>query len=335
MAQQNRRRFLAGTAASFATVAFVRWPGDAAEFEYKFGHQMAIGHPLQTATVQMWDAVRNETNGRLHVAVFPANQLGSDPAVLTQIRAGAVQFAAVGGSTMSSVVPVSGIESVPFAFKNSAAATTAFDGPLGDYIRHEMELKEIVGLPYLYELGFREVTSSTHPIRGVDDLANFKIRAPASKLIIDTFKTLGASPITLGTSEIYTGLQTHIADGQETPYSVIETLRLFEVQKYLSETNHIWTGVWVVANPAAWNALSPEVRSVVVRNQEKFALQERRDVQRLNGALVEKLIRRGMVFNKTDVASFKAKLSPSYARWREEFGPTAWGLLEKVVGKIG
>ncbi|GAC1535247.1 MAG: TRAP transporter substrate-binding protein [Candidatus Velthaea sp.] len=334
MANHHRKAFLAGSAAAFASVAFVRWPGEAAEFNYKFGHQMAIGHPLQTSSVQMWNAVRNETNGRLKVAVFPANTLGSDPATMTQIRAGAVQFAAISGSTMGSVVPASGIESLPFAFKNSADVFRAMDGVLGQHIRRDMATKDVFGLPFMYELGFREVSSSTHPIRTVDDLANFKIRVPASKIITDTFATLGASPVTLGTSEIYTGLQTHVADGQETPYSVIETLRLFEVQKYLSATNHIWTGVWVVANPAGWNALPPDVRAVVLRNQEKYALQQRRDVQQLNAALIQKLVRRGMVFNIADVDSFKPKLGAFYGRWREEFGPEAWSLLEKAVGKI-
>ena len=333
MARHHRKGFLAGSAA-LASVAFVRWPGDAAEFSYKFGHQMAIGHPLHTSTVQMWNAVRNETNGRLDVAVFPANTLGSDPAMLTQIRSGALQFAGLGGSTMGSVIFVSGIESIPFAFKTSADVFRAFDGALGQHIRREMELKEVVCLPFLYELGFREVSSSTHPIRNVDDLANFKIRVPASKLIADVFKTLGASPVVLGASEIYTGLQTHIADGQETPYSVIETLRLFEVQKYLSATNHIWTGVWTVANVGTWNSLPADVRAVVIRNQEKYALRERRDVELLNNALIQKLVRRGMVFNVADTESFKQKLRPAYGRWRDEYGPVAWSLLEKAVGKI-
>ena len=334
MPAQHRKSFIAGSSAALASIAFVRRPGDAAEFNYKYAHDMPIGHPVQTSAVQMWNSVRNETNGRLSVTVFPANILGSDPATLTQIRSGALQFAGLGGSTMGSVIPVSGIESIPFAFKTSADAFRAFDGALGQHIRHEMELRGVICLPFLYELGFREVSSSTHPIHNVGDLANFKVRVPASKLIDDVFKTLGASPIVIGVSEIYIALQTHIADGQETPYSVIEALRLYEVQKYLSATNHIWTGLWTVANPAIWNGLPADVRAVVVRNQEKYALQERRDVEQLNNALIQKLVRRGMIFNTVDTESFKLKLRPSYGRWREEFGPVAWSLLEKAVGKI-
>ena len=335
MSYRPRRTFLVGSAAAFATIAFVRRPGDAADFEYKFGHPMATDHPLHTSSVQMWNAVRDETKGRLRVTVFPANQLGSDPATLSQVRTGAVQFAAQSGSTMGSVVPVAGIESLPFAFKNSAAVFTAMDGALGELIRHDMEAQSLFGLPFMYELGFREITSSTHPIRTAADLANFKIRVPASKIIADTFDALGASPVSLSVPEIYTGLQTHIADGQETPYSVIETLRLYEVQKYLSATNHIWTGEWVVANLAAWNALSPEIRAVVLRNQKKYALQERHDVQLLNKTLADKLVRRGMIFNSADVESFKFKLRPLYGRWRQQFGQVAWAKLEKAVGTLG
>ena len=334
MACSTRSSFLAASAAAFASIAFVRSRGDAAQFAYIYGHDMPVDHPLHIASIEMWDAVRTESGGRLSVQVFPANQLGSDSAMLTQIRSGATQFAALSGPIISAVVPITEIYSVPFAFTDDAHVFGALDGPLGNYLRAQMAAKGITALPYMYALGFREITSSTHPIRVADDFAGFKIRIPPSKLYVDAFKTLGASPASIGTAEIYTALQTKVVDGQETPYAVIETLKFFDVQKYLSATNHIWSGYWVLANTDAWKALPPDIVATVLRNQKKYALQERHGVQLLNASLADKLTRRGMIFNTADVTTFKTRLQPFYTRWRDEFGPTAWGLLEEAVGKI-
>lgn len=331
----TRHGFLTGAASIFATIGYVRDASAAPQFEYKFGHDQPLGHPIHAASVEMWRSVERETQGRLRVQVFPANMLGSDTATLTQIRSGATQFAALSGAIISAVVPVTGMESLPFAFKDSRTVYAAMDGPLGALMRREMEAKEIGCLPYMYAHGFRDVTASTHPIRVADDFVNFKIRIPPSKIFVDAFSTLGASPASISTPEVYTALQTHIVDGQEQPLSGVEAFRFYEVQKYLSITNHMWTGFWVVANTAAWTALPADIQAAVLRNQKKYALQERRAVEFLSNSLADKLARRGMIVNTADTVTFKNKLQPFYARWKKEFGEGPWTLLEQAVGKVG
>ncbi|MBV8424790.1 MAG: TRAP transporter substrate-binding protein [Candidatus Eremiobacteraeota bacterium] len=330
-----RRTFLAGTGATFASIGFLRARAKAAQFTYKYGSNVDVSHPLNVRMVQLWNAVKAETNGRLDVQMFPNNQLGGDTAMLTQLRSGALQFFTLDGGILQSVVPVAAIQGVGFAFKNGQDAFRAFDGSLGDYVRKEIKDKGIWVFDKMWDNGMRDMTSSKGPIRSAADLANFKIRTPPGKLWVDLFKALGASPSPLNFSEVYTALQTKIFDGQENPPAIIQVARLFEVQKYLSITNHMWSAFHLLANMDAWKALPPDVQSVVTRNAAKYALLQRRDTQLLNDTLLDKLRREGMTVNTADVSGFRPRLTNFYHDYRQAFGDAAWGLLEQTSGKLG
>lgn len=330
----SRKRFAVTSAAAFATIGVVRAPAKAAQFSYKYASNLSIDHPLNVRMIELWNAVKHETNGALDVQVYPNNQLGGDTAVLGQLRSGAVQFFTLDGGILQSVVPVAAIQGVGFAFKNSADAFTAFDGALGAYVRQEIAAKGLYAFPKMWENGMRQITTSTHPIRNASDLDGVKIRTPAGKLWVDLFKSLGAAPTPINFSEVYTALQNHTVDGQENPFAVIDSARLYEVQKYLSVTNHMWSAFWLLGNPDAWKALPPAVQSTVERNAAKYALLQRTDTALRNASLGEKLARRGLTVNIAETASFRARLGDFYKRWKDEFGETAWGLLESHSGKL-
>jgi len=280
--------------------------------------------------------VNKETNGRLDVQMFPNNQLGGDTAVLAQLRSGAVQFFTLDGGILQAVVPVAAIQGVGFAFRDSAQAFHAMDGPLGDYVRDAIRGAGMYVHPKMFENGMRQITSSSKPIRSAADLAGFKIRTPAGELWVDLFKSLGAAPAPLNFSELYTALQTRVFDGEENPYAIVDVGRLYEVQKYISVTNHMWSAYHLLGNQDAWKALPPDVQAIVERNLTKYAVLQRRDTQERNDSLADKLVRRGMILNKADTSGMRAKLSSSgfYTKWRDRFGAQAWALLEKTSGKL-
>jgi tripartite ATP-independent transporter DctP family solute receptor len=332
----SRRTFAAATAASAASLFYFRKSAQAADFSYKYASNVPADHPLNVRMQQCWDAVRAETKGRLDVAMFPNNQLGGDTAVLQQLRAGAVQFFTLDGGILQSVVPVAAIQGVGFAFKDSAEAFTAMDGALGDYVRNDIRGAGLYVHPKMWNNGMRQVTSSTKAINSDADLQGFKIRTPAGELWVDLFKSLGASPGPLNFSEVYSALQTKVFDGQENPLAIINSAKLYEVQKYLSITNHMWSAYHLLGNDAAWKALPPDVQASVDRNLTKYALLERHDVEVLNGTLSTQLTGHGMAMNRADTSTFRAKLKASgfYAKWKGRFGDTAWGLLEKTSGPL-
>lgn len=329
-----RRDFAAG--AAFASIAFVRAPARAAQFDYKFAHGTPLDHPLHVRAVQMCDAIRTETNGRLDIKIFPNNILGGELAQLTQMRSGAIQFMTIQGVSLGTVAPAAQMDGVGFAWKDSPQALAAFDGPMGAYLRKEVADKGIYSFEKVFDLGMRVVTTSTHPIHGAADFQNLKLRTPPAPISVDLFRTLGASPTPIVFPELYTALQTHVVDGQETPYATIETAKLYEVQKYLSVTNHMPTVFWFLGNQDAWNALPPDIQKIVNRNAAKYTLLERQDIAQISEATADKLRKDGLVFNTdVDTRSIRAALGPFYAKWKDQFGPTAWALLEKTAGKLG
>jgi len=331
----QRQKFLAGSAAVFASINVIKAPAKAAEFEYKFATNAPISHPLNTNAVPMWEYVKKETGGKVDVKIFPNNVLGGDTAMLTQLRSGAIQFFTLSGGILTNVVPVAGIQGVPFAFKSLKDVFAAFDGDLGAYVRKEIENNGLYAFPLITDNGFRQITNSVRPISTVKDLEGLKIRTPVGKLWVDLFKTLGAQVATINISEAYSALQTHVVDGQENPYIVIEFQRFFEVNKYLSVTNHMWDGYWFLANLDAWKALGPDNQKIVSKYADIYSRGERRDNNNFNIALAEKLGRQGMAINTADTSTFKAKLPDFYARWKNEFGATAWSIMEKYTGKLG
>lgn len=335
MKRHTRRRFTVGAAAAFSSIGVIRGRAKAAQFSYKYASNVDVSHPLNKRMVELWDAVKRETNDRLEVQMFPNNQLGGDTQMLAQLRSGAIQFFTLDGGILQSVVPVAAIQAVGFAFKDSADAFHAFDGPLGDYVRKEIKAKDIWVFDKMWDNGMRDITSSKGPIRTAEDLSNFKIRTPPGKLWVDLFKALGASPSPLNFNEVYTALQTKIFDGQENPPAIIQVAKLYEVQKYLSITNHMWSAWHFLGNMQAWNALPRDIQTVVERNSAKYALLQRKDVQQLNDSLVEKLKGEGMVVNSTDVSNFRPRLTSFYKDYHAAFGDTAWGLLEQNSGKLG
>ena len=332
----TRGRFVAGSAAALASVAVMKSPARAAQWTYKYASNVSLDHPLNVRMRECWSAVSKETGGRLEVQIFPNNQLGGDTQALQQIRSGALQFFTLDGGILQSVVPVAAIQGVGFAFKDSTEAFRAMDGALGDHVRAAIRAAGLYVHPKMWENGMRQITSGTKPIRTVADLSGFKIRTPAGELWVDLFKSLGAAPAPLNFSELYTALQTHVFDGQENPYAIIDVGRLYEVQKYISVTNHMWSAYHFLGNQEAWNALPRDVQSSVERNLTKYALLQRRDTQLRNDSLSEKLARRGMTINKADTSGFRTKLSGSgfYTKWAAKFGAQAWALLEKTSGKL-
>jgi TRAP-type transport system periplasmic protein len=332
----SRGRFAAGTAATLASIAVIKAPARAAQWNYKYASNVSVDHPLNVRMRECWNAVNKETKGRLDVQIFPNNQLGGDTQALTQLRSGALQFFTLDGGILQSVVPVAAIQGVGFAFKDSTEAFRALDGPLGDYVRDEIRKQSLYVHPKMWENGMRQITSSNKPMRSAADLEGFKIRTPPGALWVDLFKSLGAAPAPLNFSEVYTALQTHVFDGQENPYAIIDVARLYEVQKYLSVTNHMWSAFHFLGNEDAWKALSPDVQTVVERNLAKYAVLQRRDTALRNESLSEKLARRGLTINRADTSGMRTRLASSgfYGRWKEKFGAQAWGLLEKTTGKL-
>lgn len=337
MASITRRTLLTSLAAAPAvSLAMPLRRARAAEFTYKYANNLPMTHPLNIRAQEAADRIKQETNGRLVIEVFPNNQLGGDTDMMAQVRNGGVEFFTPSALVIATLVPVAAINAVGFAFANYDQVWAAMDGDLGAYVRGAISKVGLHALEKMWDNGFRQTTTSTKPIDKAADFAGMKIRVPVSPLSISMFKGLQAAPASIQFSEVYSSLQTRIVDAQENPLPIIQVGKLYEVQKYCSQTNHIWDGFWFIANGRAWNRLPPDLKEIASRNLNEAGQRQREDLKTLNASVVTDLQSKGLTFNKPEPDSFRDALRKAgfYAEWRGKFGDEAWGLLEKSVGKL-
>lgn len=335
--QISRRTIIGSGAALVAAAALPRKAG-AAEFSYKLGHSTPNDHPFNRRMEEVAANIARESEGRMELTIFPNSQLGGDNDLLSQARSGAIEFCQPTGQILASILPVTAINAMGFAFSTYAQVWPALDGDLGKYVRAQISSKAgLVPMERMWDLGFRQITTSTKPIKSADDLHGLKVRTPVAPSLVSLFKALDANPVGMQYGEVYSALQTHIVDGQENPLSQIEAGKFYEVQQYCSITNHVWDGHWICGNAAAWARLPTDLQDIVAKNFNDGALHQRDDIAKLDQNLQTALQSKGLAFNVAETASFRDRLRGAgfYTEWREKLGEEAWTLLETHVGKLG
>jgi tripartite ATP-independent transporter DctP family solute receptor len=333
---QITRRTLLAASAAVPLCGILTRRASAAEFNYKLATGQDPTHPVNIRAQEAIDRIREATGGRLDIKLFPANQLGSDTDLLTQVRNGSVEFFNLSSSILATFAPVAGIVNTGFAFPTYDAVWQGMDGELGAYIRAQIAKTPILTVSKIWDNGFRHITSSTREIRKPEDLKGFKIRVPPAPILTSLFKALDAGPAPINFNEVYSSLQTKVVDGQENPLPIIATTRLYEVQKSCSLTGHVWDGYWILGNKRAFERLPQDVREVVTREFDRSATDQRADIAKLSESLRQELTTKGLQFIDVDRAPFREALGKTsfYKEWKGKFGDEAWTHLEKISGKL-
>ena len=335
----TRRHALLATAAAVAAPALILpRSARAAEFTYRFGTNVPAAHPLNVRAMEACERILKETNGQVQINVFPNNQLGNDSDMLSQLRAGGLEFFTVSGvNVLSQLVPVSSLWGVGFAWPDEDTVHRALDGEMGTFLRGQFPKAGLLALDTVWSSGFRQVTNSVRPINTPQDLNGLKMRVPVSPLWTSLFKHLGASPASISFAEVYSSLQTKVVDGQENPLAIISVAKLYEVQKYCSMTNHMWDGWWCMTSQKLWDKMPASARPIIAKHLNRAALDMRADGSKLNSSLRSELAAKGLAFNDPKLEPFRALLIKSgfYSEWKQKYGDEAWALLEKFTGKLG
>ena len=333
----SRRSVLAG-GAGLAAVTILHHPADAAEFNLRFGNNMPQSHPLNVRAAEAAEKIKADTKGRVVIQMFPNNQLGADPDMMSQVRSGALDIQTIsGGGALSQLLPATGMYNLGFAFSSYDQVWGAMDGAFGDSLRAQIKKAGFQVFDKQWDNGFRQITTETKPIAGPGDLQGMKFRVPQTQIYFSLFQSFGVSPVSLTFADLYPALQTHLVDGQENPLALIEFAKLYEVQKYCALTNHMWDGYYTLMNGRSWAKLPPEVQAIVAGHLDAAALAERADLVTVNVDILNKLKQRGLVFNTPEPGPFHDVLHKTgyYERWKKTYGDELWGLLEKSTGKLG
>ena len=330
------RRSVLAAAAALPLVTIWSKPARAAEFSYKLATGQSLDQPINARLKQATDRIREASSGRLDIRFFPASQLGSDTDLLTQVRTGGVEFLNIAGSVLSTVVPLAAITNVGFTYSDYQQVWSSVDGELGKIIRAQIDKSGIVSVSKAADNSFRQISSTSKPIKTPADLQGYRIRVPVSPMFTSLFKALGANPTSINFNELYTALQTKLVDGQENGLVAIDAGKLYEVQKYISQTNHIWDPFWLLGNRRAFNNLPDDLKAIVRREFDRASVEQRGDVEQLNTSLKEQLIKKGIIFDIANRDAFRKALADAgfYKEWKDKFGAAPWAALESVVGKM-
>jgi TRAP-type transport system periplasmic protein len=331
------RRVVGQGMAAVTAASIITGKGFAQSEAMKLGTAFPPTHPASIRMVEACAAIKKESNGAVNIEVFPNSMLGSENAMQSQVRSGALEFMTTSGVVLQGLSVAAGINGVAFVFKDYPEVWKAMDGDLGAYIRAAGDKVGLFIFEKTLDNGYRNITTSNHPINTVSDLKGLKIRVPPTPLWVSMFAALGASPTSIGLNELYSSLQTKIVDAQENPLVQIETVKVYEVQKYCSMTGHVWDGNWIVANKKSWAALPDDSKKLVAKHFDAGAIKQREDVERLNTDLETTLAQKGLTFNHPEKGQFRDALEKAgfYTEWKKKFGPEAWSKLEQYAGKLG
>jgi tripartite ATP-independent transporter DctP family solute receptor len=273
--------------------------------------------------------VEEKTGGRVAIEIYPNAQLGSDRQAIEGVSIGTLEMAAIGGSSILTLDDRLKVMDLPFIFKSSQIAHQAYDQFLTEEFNKYLEPHDLIIL-YAAELGFRHITNNRQPVTKPEDLQGLKLRTMENPLHVESFKLLGASPTPVAFSELYTALQQGTVDAQENPLSVITTGKLYEVQKYLSLTGHIYSPTMLLVNKAYWENLPADLRTVIDGILKETQVFEREVLIAQNIAAVEELKANGVQVNDLTFEEkqiFFDRCKPVYDAYIQAYGDS---LIQRI-----
>eukprot|EP01035_Chromulina_nebulosa_P002932 gene2932-4000_t len=250
----------------------------AQERTIKFAFQNQKDHPQAQGAQKFADLVAAKTNGRIAVKLFPGGTLGGDLQTVSALQGGTVEMTVLNAGILSAQAKEFGIYDFPFLFATPQEADAVTDGPFGKKLLDKLSAKNLVGLGY-WELGFRNLTNSKRPITKLEDLEGLKLRVIPNPINVDWVKALGANPTPLPFPEVYAALEQKAIDGQENPITVINANKFYEVQKYLTVTNHVYSPWIVLVSKKYWDGLSKAEQKVLLDAAKKSRDFERQDTR--------------------------------------------------------
>jgi tripartite ATP-independent transporter DctP family solute receptor len=323
------RRVLCGFAA-FVAVLGLATGSWAADFTFRLAHTHNEKGQYYKGAMEFKKLVEQRSGGKIAIEHFPGGQLGADRDIQEGVRMGTIQS----GLSSSPVVLLDEyfkLLDAPYLFVDRDHVARALDGPLGQTLAKPLEEKGIKHLGY-WENGFRQITNNKRPIVKPDDLKGIKLRTPESSVRMQTFKTFGANPVPMPFTELFGALQQGIVDGQENPLLTSYQASFFEVQKYLSITNHVYSAVHLLVNKKLFDSMPADLQKVMVDAGREIAVFTRKLGEEGDKTLADEFKKKGVQVNTADIKSFVPMSKPIWETIAKGVKlPNAPALLEEIA----
>ena len=255
----------------------------------RLAYDVAESHPSHKALEKFQNALQNASNGNITVELYPNSQLGSLAENMEAMRIGDLEMAALNDSIVAGIVPEYNLVGLPFLWTSLDAAHEAMDGDFGQAL--DKKLEEQAGITTLAwgDVGFRDLTNSKHSVTSPDDLKGLKIRTMTNNLHVEYFTALGAIPTPMSFSELFTALQQKTVDGQENPTALIYNNALYEAQKYMSVSEHVFTAVALNIASDFYNSLPEDYQAAIKEAAENTMEYQRELITEENESLLSEI----------------------------------------------
>lgn len=314
------------TATVLATIVAAPFPASAQEVRARLGHVFAVDSPVDKASREFARRVSEETGGEVEITVFPDSQLGGDEALGRDLARGGLEFAFLNPGSLTGLDPLLDIHYLPYIASSFEAVDKIFyspDGVLQTTLRETLDKHGMTALDF-FELEFRAVTNSRHPVEEVGDLEGLKLRVPGSASIQGFFQAAGAQAVAMPFPELFVALQQGTVDGQDNGASITYNSRLFEAQDYMTPTNHVYAMGAITASTRAWERLSEDHRETIASVAAEVAEEQIKANREANAKFFDAIASGG-----TEVH----ELSPEAMAEFVQVGQAVWDKLAPVYGQ--
>jgi tripartite ATP-independent transporter DctP family solute receptor len=300
----------------------------AAEFDLVEAHTTTQDHPYTLGMVRFAQLVRERTAGRVAVQIHHSRQLGDERQVVEGLQLGTMHLTVTSTGPLGGFVPDMNVLDLPFLFRDSAHAYKVLDGEIGRGLLAKFDAVGIKGLAF-WENGFRHVTTAKKPVERPADLKGLKIRVMENRVHQAAFRQLGADATPMAWGEVFTSLQQGLLDAQENPIPIVSTFKLYEVQKYLALTGHVYSPAPVLMSKKSWDRMPAEIQQIVLKTAVEVSAVQRQLNRSQEQKQLAELKTKGMVIiEEPDRAAFRAAMRPVLEQFRPQFGKD---LVQRIV----
>ncbi|MEC8917509.1 MAG: TRAP transporter substrate-binding protein [Pseudomonadota bacterium] len=297
--------------------------------ELRLGHSSTESNPRHDAALYFADRVEKLSDGDLTVQVSSNAQLGDDHQMLSQIRLGSLALSISSQGALGTIVPEGNMIGLPFLFSDVETAWKVMDGKVGDVLSKKALDNGIVMLGY-WDNGLRQVTNNVRPIEHPEEMQGLKIRVPPDEMGKDIVAALGATPAPIDFSETYLALQQGVVDGQENPIANIYSQKFYEVQDYMSLTNHKYEVLPFMASASIWNSLSDQEQSWMRQAADEAVDYQRNLMQKQQADQLATIRDNGVTVSEVDADEFRKATRSVYDKWEKKY-PDFSQLIESAA----
>jgi tripartite ATP-independent transporter DctP family solute receptor len=288
--------------------------------ELRFGHMWPADSGWGQASQKFADLVKEKTDGALTITVYPNGELGGEREMFEGLSLGNLDFTFGGAGVLTNFDPKIGIFDMPFLFRDYAHANAVMDGPIGSGVFESLRATAGIRVLASGAQGFRYIMTASKPINSMQDLSGIKIRVPEATTFLETFRLVGANPVSIPWGETYLAVQSGVADGLEGVPEVLMNFKMYEVGKHVARTNHILATLQLLASDQVYASLSAEHQRAVQEAATEAWHAQRDAAQQQNEQAEKDLEGLGVAFTTPDLEPFREAVRPLWNEWAESAG---------------